>query len=73
MFGTKGPNDGKILVAYQYPMVSCMFVSLTIRIQVFRRDGTFVRKFGSQVSNDGQLLNPYGILVVGGDEVIYCH
>ena len=33
------------------------------RVQVFSRDGEFLRKWGSKGSGDGQLLFPWGVMV----------
>src|SRR6266545_7115321 len=39
------------------------------RIQVFNSAGTFLRKWGSEGSGDGQFLNPSGIAIDGSGNV----
>ena len=40
------------------------------RVQVFGRDGGFLRSFGSKGGGPGQFLKPYSVAAGGGGEII---
>lgn len=74
VWGTLGGSDGEFKSPHSVA-VSAEGEEVFIldrgnnRIQVFSRDGHFIRKFGSVGWNDGELLQPHG-LVLNGDEVL---
>jgi len=65
-FGSQGAADGKFNYPWGITTDSMGFIYVcdkeNHRIQVFQSDGTFVGKFGSSGSGEGQLVSPFDSL-----------
>ncbi len=83
-WGSKGQGDGQfnvpasvaVLARSQdrgYPTQDLVFVAdlCNYRVQVFGLDGTFIRKWGTPGSEDGQFKGPHGIAVHPTRDLIF--
>ncbi len=81
-WGSKGRDDGQfklptcvaVLARSQdrgYPTQDLVFVTDFFGVQVFGSDGTFIRKWGAQISDYGQLSWPCGLVAHPTRDLIF--